>query len=540
MVDKKDLKNKAKALAKKVEGKTSELKSQSKQVAKKVVKSAKNVAKDISANYPTKVTAKEAKDKIIKELGDVKPQATKTVARSIPAAKQVAQYLPFASSLYDIGRGGYQAFHGHPYLGTAQVGLGGLGLLADMYTGGKGSTIAKGALKPVINNVGKRLAPTMSKWPTRLGVPVVAEFIYRRDNKQKPKESQPVDNMDVKPSLVPETTAIPRTTSITAGKSNYTNYRQPAYAGPRDSISNLIIKKIANGEGYNQPKEQQPTYQQQHKTIVQSVNNGLQDNDNEDIQPKVQPQGVDYSKALLDAITRQEQYNTQPYLKSLDTYSRQLPWAKSADFFSKMAGAGYAKALDNPYLANLGPIGAEDVATIYPNIAKQRADITNNLLNAQIGRYANTQAATDAGLSPLSGLSDKVMLQQLGALKRAETTADARRYSADKFLQGREEAIQAQRDIAQLRANVQLKMQDASISAKERMQLRQLDNALKVQQMKAQSMYEVAQLGALSRPYSMGVGLTPEYTRTVGYDINYPINPGGGLDPVALQKILGR
>ena len=83
-------------------------------------------------------------------------------------------------------------------------------------------------------------------------------------------------------------------------------------------------------------------------------------------------------------------------------------------------------------------------------------------------------------------------------------------------------------------------MQDASISAKERMQLRQLDNALKVQQMKAQSMYEVAQLGALSRPYSMGVGLTPEYTRTVGYDINYPINPGGGLDPVALQKILGR
>ena len=537
MVDKNDLKNKAKALAKNVEGKTSELKSQAKQVAKKAVKSAKNVAKDISANYPTKVTAKEAKDKIVRELGEIKPQATKAVARSIPVAKQVAQYLPFASSLYDIGRGGYQAFHGHPYVGTAQAGLGGLGLLADLYTGGKGSTIAKGALKPVIDRLGKRLAPTMSKWPTRIGIPVVTEFLYRDNKQQKP---QHIDNVDMKPPLVPETPAIPRTTSITAGGANYTNYKQPAYAGPRDSISNLIVKKIANGEGYNQPQKQQQTYQQQPKTIVQPSTNSSQYNDSEATQPQIQSQGVDYSKALLDAITRQEQYNTQPYLKSLDIYSRQLPWAKSADFFSKMAGAGYAKALDNPYLANLGSIGAEDIATVYPNIAKQRADITNNLLNAQIGRYANIQAATDAGISPLSGLSDKVMLQQLGALKRAETTADARRYSADKFLQGREEAIQAQRDIAQLRANIQLKMQDASISAKERMQLRQLNNALKVQQMRAQSMYEVAQLGALSRPYSMGVGLTPEYTRTVGYDINYPINPGGGLDPVALQKILGR
>ncbi len=533
MVDKKDLKNKAKALAKKVEGKTSELKSQAKQVAKKAVKSAKNVAKDISTNYPTKVTAKEAKDKIIRELGEIKPQATKTVAKSLPIAKQAVQYLPFASSLYDIGRGGYQALHGHPYAGTAQAGLGGLGLLADMYTGGKGGSV----LKPVVNTVGKRLAPAMSKWTTRIGIPAVAEFFYG-DNKQQ--EPQPIDNVDTQPLLVPETPAIPRTTSITAGGTNYTNYKQPTYVGPRDSVSNLIAKEIANGGGYNQSQEQQPVFQQQPQSIAQPVANGLQYSASETMQSQVQPQGIDYSKALLDAITRQERYNTQPYLKSLDTYSRQLPWAKSADFFSKMAGAGYAKALDNPYLANLGPVGAEDIATVYPNIAKQRTDITNDLLNAQIGRYANTQAATDAGLSPLSGLSDKVMLQQLGALKRAETTADAKRYSADKFLQGREEAIQAQRDIAQLRANVQLKMQDASISAKERMQLRQLDNALRIQQMRAQSMYEVAQLGALSRPYSMGVGLTPEYTRTVGYDINYPINPGGGLDPVALQKILGR
>lgn len=537
MVDKNDLKNKAKALAKMVEGKTSELKSQAKQVAKKTVKSANNVAKDISANYKTKITPKQAENIIKEAIGDVKTQAPKVVTKSLPIAKQTVQYLPFVSSLYDIGRGGYQAFHGHPYVGTAQAGLGGLGLLADMYTGGNGSTIAKGALKPVINNVGKRLAPTMSNWTTRIGVPAIAEFLYRDKKQQKP---QPKDNVDMQSPLVPETPVIPRTTSITASKANYTNYKQPAYAGPKDSVSNLIVKEIANGGGYNQPLEQQPIHQPQSQSIVQPVTNGLQYNASEATQPQVQPQGVDYSKALLDAITRQEQYNTQPYLKSLDTYSRQLPWAKSADFFSKMAGAGYAKALDNPYLANLGPVGAEDIATVYPNIAKQRADITNNLLNAQIGRYANTQAATDAGLSPLSGLSDKVMLQQLGALKRAETTADARRYSADKFLQGREEAIQAQRDIAQLRANVQLKMQDASISAKERMQLRQLDNALRVQQMKAQSMYEVAQLGALSRPYSMGVGLTPEYTRTVGYDINYPINPGGGLDPVALQKILGR
>lgn len=537
MVDKNDLKNKAKALAKKVEGKTSELKSQAKQVAKKAVKSAKNVAKDISANYPTKVTAKEAKDKIVRELGEIKPQATKAVARSIPVAKQVAEYLPFASSLYDIGRGGYQAFHGHPYLGTAQAGLGGLGLVADLYTGGKGSTIAKGALKPVVEGLGKRLAPTMSKWSTRVGVPTVMEFLYRDKKDTTPTEQTKLENMQDVSTEQPSRTQYDNYWWLTNNKpqGNYNSPYTPArnnrdIVGPSDSITDIINRNTGNQSysNYQEPKVEQDD------TTTSMVS-----------QPMVMPVAnvdnkPDYSEALLNAITRRQNEYAQPYLKSLDTYGRQLPWAKMADYFSKIATAGYGRALDNSYLGNMGSIGAEDLASIYPQIAKTKADTLGELLNSQVGRYANAQAASDAGITPLAGLSDKTMLQQLGALKRAETSAEARRYVANQYLKGREDAIQAQRDIAQLRANIQLKLQDRALSSKERMQLRQLDNTLRVQQMRSQSMYDVAQLGAFSRPYSMGFGITPEYGRAIGYRVPSNITPPSGMDQETLQQILGK
>lgn len=537
MVDKNYLKNKAKALAKKVEGKTSEIKSQAKQVAKKAVKSAKNVAKDISANYPTKVTAKEAKDKIVRELGEIKPQATKTVARSIPVAKQVAEYLPFASSLYDIGRGGYQAFHGHPYLGTAQAGLGGLGLVADLYTGGKGSTIAKGALKPVVEGLGKRLAPTMSKWSTRVGIPTAMEFLYGNKKDTAPTEQVEAENIQDVPIEQPSRTQYDNYWWLTNNKlkgnynSPYTSSRSNKdIVGPSDSITDIINRNTSNQSYSNY---QEPQVEQDNTTTQEISQPMVTPIDNVDNKP-------DYSEALLNAITRRQNEYAQPYLKSLDTYGRQLPWAKMADYFSKIATAGYGRALDNSYLGNMGSIGAEDLASIYPQIAKTKADTLGELLNSQVSRYANAQAASDAGITPLAGLSDKTMLQQLGALKRAETSAEARRYVANQYLKGREDAIQAQRDIAQLRANIQLKLQDRALSSKERMQLRQLDNTLRVQQMRSQSMYDVAQLGAFSRPYSMGFGITPEYGKAIGYRVPSNITPPSGIDQETLQQILGK
>ena len=490
----------------------------------KLESSGKSVVKDISANYKTQMTPTQAENILKETIGEVKAKVPGVATKSLPIAKQAVQYLPFASSLYDIGRGGYQAFHGHPYAGTAQAGLGTLGLLADMYTGGKGGS----ALKPIVNTLGKRLAPSMSKWTTRIGIPTVAEFFYG-DNKQQ--EEQPVDNIDLQSALVQNTQEAPKVQPIATGN---INYQQPSYTTPTDSVSNLIAKEIANGGGYNQSIEQQPVSQQQ-------AYNNTQDYVNEDTQPQVQQERMDYSKALLDAITRQEQYNSQQYLNSLDTYRRQLPWAKSADFFSRLAGAGYAKALNNPYLANLGPIGAEDLATAYPNTSKQRSDIMNSLLNAQIGRYANMQAASDAGLNPLTGLSDKSVLQQVGGIMKANTAADTKKYSTDKYFEGRQLAAQTQLQIQQMKNAIQEKLLDRTLSTKERMQLRDLQTKLSIAEQRNATNLELGRMGAMSRPYTMGIGLTPEYGKLFGVNYGTNISPDvGGIDPNVINSLINR
>ena len=197
--------------------------------------------------------------------------------------------------------------------------------------------------------------------------------------------------------------------------------------------------------------------------------------------------------------------------------------------------------MHNPYLANVGSIGNVDYVTELPKISKEQASVLNNLLSSNIGRYANMQAARDAGLSPLTGLSDKTLLQQIGGLKKAYIAADTKKYSTDKYLEGRQLTAQTQLQIQQMKNAIQEKLLDRTLSTKERMQLRDLQNKLNISERRNLTNLELGKMGAISRPYSMGVGLTPEYGKLFGINYNQSITPeAGGIDPAVLNNLLRR
>lgn len=496
----------------------------------KLESSGKSVAKDISANYKTKITPTQARNIVKEAIGS---NASKQAAKK---AVQSMKYLPIVGSAVDIGEGLYQATHGHPYAGLFQTALGTAGLPLSVASGGIGGTVAKAGARAVNKYLAKGAGKYLLSTPGRLSSTALVNLDYLFNKDKKSKKSKDSTGNDNNASDSIEEFNIDRElgNNIPVVRQTYIPTSNMNTTGKSDGITDIILRNTNNGNGYNQSIEQQPVTQQQVYDNQQYYTNGY-------TQPQVQQERMDYSKALLDAITNQERYNSQQYLNSLDTYRRQLPWAKSADFFSKLAGAGYAKALNNPYLADLGPIGAEDLATAYPNVAKQRADITNSLLNAQVGRYANMQAASDAGLNTLTGLSDKSVLQQVGGIKKANTAADTKRYSTDRYFEGRQLAAQIQLQIQQMKNAIQEKLLDRTLSTKERMQLRDLQAKLSIEEQRNATNIELGRMGAMSRPYTMGIGLTPEYGKLFGVNYGSKVSPDvGGIDPNVINSLINR
>ena len=92
-------------------------------------------------------------------------------------AKAGLEYAPYVGDVYDLARGGYQAFHGHPWLGPGQAALGGAGLAANLVFPGAGSLTKAGA-KGVIKNLVK-MSPKAAK-----GIRNYAKFNRRWNRSQ--------------------------------------------------------------------------------------------------------------------------------------------------------------------------------------------------------------------------------------------------------------------------------------------------------------------------------------------------------------------
>lgn len=468
----------------------------------------------IDTLYKTKITPKQATNYIKNAIGNVDK------AKVVNASKA----LPYIGDIINIGQGGYQAFHGHPFVGTGQAAIGAASLLGDLYSGGRAGAILTPLAKQAYKKFGKNLMSTGG----RILSTVVPNLLYLNsdDDTYTATENVPpsvgkVDEFNVNKSLG----SIPKQNAYQTGTVQPSN--APVVS---DGIANIIARETGNN--YQQPQQEQ-TIQEQQSVQVPT------DTENEEY-ISVQPQ-PDYSLALLEAIQQQQQANTNIYIRDLDRYRYNLPFAQLTDYLTKRSNAGYAAALKNPYLAEIGSIGNVDYVTELPKISKEQASVLNNLLSSNIGRYANMQAARDAGLSPLTGLSDKTLLQQIGGLKKAYIAADTKKYSTDKYLEGRQLASQTQLQIQQMKNAIQEKLLDRTLSTKERMQLRDLQNKLNIAERRNLTNLELGKMGAFSRPYSMGVGLTPEYGKLFGINYNQSITPeAGGIDPAVLNNLLRR
>ena len=472
----------------------------------------------IDTLYKTKITPKQATNYIKNAIGNVDK------AKVVNASKA----LPYIGDLWNIGQGGYQAFHGHPFVGTGQAAIGAASLLGDLYSSGRAGTI----LTPLAKQAYRTLNKNLMSNGGRILSTAIPNLIYFNTNKKTDKDSKDttpsssnkVDDFSINTSLG----VLPKQNTYQTGTVQPSNI--PVVS---DGIAKIIARETGNN--YQQQLPQEQTVQEQQSVQVPT--------DGEDTSMEytsVQPQ-PDYSLALLEAIQQQQQANTDRYIRDLDRYRYNLPFAQLTDYLTRRSNAGYAAALHNPYLAKIGDMGNVDYVTELPKISKEQASILNNLLTSNIGRYANMQAARDAGLSPLTGLSDKTLLQQIGGLKKAYVAADAKKYSTDKYLEGRQLTAKTQIEIQQMKNAIQERLLDRTLSTKERMQLRDIQNKLNIAERRNLTNLELGKMGAFSRPYSMGVGLTPEYGKLFGINYNQSITPeAGGIDPAVLNNLLRR
>ena len=469
----------------------------------------------INTLYKTKITPNQATNYIKNAIGNVNK------AKVLNAGK----VLPYVGDIINIGQGGYQAFHGHPFVGTGQAAIGAASLLGDLYTGGKAGTI----LTPLAKQAYKALSKNLMTKSGRVLSTAIPNLLYLNSGDDAASTTtenvspsiDKVNEFNINKSL----SSIPKQNVYPIGSIQSNNI--PVVS---DGISKIIARETSNNN--QQPSQEQMIQEEQSVQVPTNAENA------EYVSVQQQP---DYSLALLEAIQQQQQANTDRYIRDLDRYRYNLPFAQLTDYLTKRSNAGYAAALHNPYLANVGSIGNVDYVTELPKISKEQASVLNNLLSSNIGRYANMQAARDAGLSPLTGLSDKTLLQQIGGLKKAYIAADTKKYSTDKYLEGRQLASQTQLQIQQMKNAIQEKLLDRTLSTKERMQLRDLQNKLNIAERRNLTNLELGKMGAFSRPYSMGVGLTPEYGKLFGINYNQSITPeAGGIDPAVLNNLLRR
>ena len=468
----------------------------------------------IDTLYKTKITPKQATNYIKNAIGNVDK------AKALNAGK----VLPYIGDVINIGQGGYKAFHGHPFVGTGQAAIGAASLLGDLYSGGRAGAI----LTPLAKQAYKALSKNLMTKGGRVLSTAIPNLLYLNSDDDTSTTTE-----NVSPS-------IDKVNEFNINKSLGSIHKQNVYPinsmqsnnipVVSDSISKIIARETSNNN--QQPSQEQMVQEEQSVQVPADAESA------EYVSAQPQP---DYSLALLEAIQQQQQANTDRYIRDLDRYRYNLPFAQLTDYLTKRSNAGYAAALHNPYLANVGSIGNVDYVTELPKISKEQASVLNNLLSSNIGRYANMQAARDAGLSPLTGLSDKTLLQQIGGLKKAYIAADTKKYSTDKYLEGRQLASQTQLQIQQMKNAIQEKLLDRTLSTKERMQLRDLQNKLNISERRNLTNLELGKMGAFSRPYSMGVGLTPEYGKLFGINYNQSITPeAGGIDPAVLNNLLRR
>lgn len=355
------------------------------------------------------------KKDIAKEVGNVSKTAIKT-----GKVNPVAEYAPYVSDIYDIARGGYQAFHGHPFVGTAQALMGIGGLASNMLAPGSG-TLAKAGIKAggrallkvggkqlakkAVDITAKRAKKSIVNAMTR---PVIPEIYYamsvgnNNQSTEQPTQEEALvnNNQQAKQPIV-----------------NNQSKQQYPYTAPFDSIENLILSRAG---GYNNNLESQDL------PNIQSLNT-----DNTPVNTEGSVTGNVELYGMIDRYKRQQELQ-KPYIEGLqnliDNYNNLQRDAMNLDrYFTGLAGwSGNDRWAD--FGRRYNPITTE--AT--------KLDLLNKLAQGQIGiddieneMRGNIALAQQAGIDPRVAMANPKLVNALASIENAKTLAEARKYVAD-------------------------------------------------------------------------------------------------------------
>ena len=362
---------------------------------------------------------------------EVTDELLKTVAKRAPRTSGVIGYIPYVGDVADIGLGAYNMTHGHPFIGAGQIGLGGVGLA----TGGLGSKVIKGlanaglkkAQRDIVARGMRKIANNPYRYQVAPSVGLETLALLMGDNKKEVKKENAVDDKKGVPFTILSDEEI------------------GADLTPIPKIETPLPKVIDEPlTGYI--ATQASTQQQQ---------------------PQVQDDSI--ARALIEMYNRQYNEMQRPQMEALQRYQRKLPWANISDALIRAGMAGYARALDNPKLADVYK-GSEYTNRLAKNyeIDQALAQVPLNTFNATNTLAGNVAVARQMGMDPAVAMADKDIQKVLTAYNTAGARENVANINAQARLLDSYLDNETQRAIAQGKIDVALQIQQLKNNASTR------------------------------------------------------------------------
>lgn len=325
--------------------------------------------------------------------------------------KTVAKYAPITGDIYDIYSGGKKVLEGHPYIGLAQMGLGGLGLA----TLGAGSVVKSAAKAGVKGATRKALANTLratakNPYKTRALPSVALELAYGNggnDNQVGANDTGVIANQ------------LEQLETIDDSQLPLEN----APIGSYPSIEQIIAS--AGGRG----QVPMGDYEDIRGMDVAQL---------QDIASQSNQQPVGDIASLLQAYQTQQQQLNKPYIDALqnylDNYGEYTKGSRNAQrFYTALAGLS-------------GNAGYRDLAKQYDpaQLELNRINLVKALQEAKAGNVGNINEiignatiAQAMGLDPQAALANKNLLNAFTAQQKAQYGLQGKMYGADQSYNAR-------------------------------------------------------------------------------------------------------
>ena len=361
---------------------------------------------------------------------EVTDDLLKTVAKRAPRTSGVIGYIPYVGDVADIGLGAYNMTHGHPFIGAGQIGLGGVGLA----TGGLGSKVIKGlanaglkkAQRDIVARGMRKIANNPYRYQVAPSIGLETLALMMEDNKKDVKEEKSTNKNDLPFTVL------------------------------SDDELNVDLKPI--------PKIETPL----PKVIDEPLTGYVATQDTtQQHQPQVQDDSI--ARALIEMYNRQYNEMQRPQMEALQRYQRKLPWANISDALIRAGMAGYARALDNPKLADVYK-GSEYTNRLAKNyeIDQALAQVPLNTFNATNTLAGNVAVARQMGMDPAVAMADKDIQKVLTAYNTMSGRENVANINAQARLLDSYLDNETQRAIAQGKIDVALQIQNLKNNASTR------------------------------------------------------------------------